>query len=39
MTLDIKEENPGVITATSQDMSKKLVGRFMANLLIGSHQD
>jgi hypothetical protein len=38
MTVDRKGKDPSVITATSQDMSKKPVERFMANLLIRSHQ-
>jgi hypothetical protein len=39
MTIDREEEDPSVTIATSQDMSKKIVGKFMANVLIGSHQD
>jgi len=39
MTIDREEEDLSVIIATSQDMSKKIVGRSMANLLTGSHQD
>jgi hypothetical protein len=39
MIVNIEGEDPNVITVTSQDMSKKIAGRFMANLLMGSHQD
>jgi len=39
MIVNIEGEDPNVITVTSQDMSKKIAGRFMANLLRGSHQD
>jgi hypothetical protein len=39
MIVNIEGEDPSVIIVTSQDMSKKIAGRFMANLLMGSHQD
>jgi len=39
MIVNIEGEDPNVITVTNQDMSKKIAGRFMANLLRGSHQD
>jgi hypothetical protein len=39
MIIDIGKEDPGVLTATNQDMPRKTAGRFMANLLIGNHQN
>lgn len=37
--IDREREDPSVITATNQDIPGKTAGRFIANLLIESHQD
>ena len=34
-----RREDHGVNTVTSQDIPKKLAGKFMVNLVIGSHLD
>ena len=34
-----RREDHGVNTVTSQDIPKKLAGKFMVNLVIGSHHD